>query len=128
SVIRLAEPLQVFAIDLSDKWRSSHIRDQGRQWQAASRDVARPRSPRTITFSYTWPGRIGNDMKALTMLRPVAGRACAAHGPAMWAAMIEPPVCDTPAIGRGLATTEGHRVCSRRMWTSYQWRFVRRQP
>src|SRR6185369_4374191 len=50
SVIRLAEPLQVLAIDLSNKWRSSHIRDQGRQWQAASRDVARPRSPRTIHF------------------------------------------------------------------------------
>jgi hypothetical protein len=49
-VIRLAEPLQVLAIDLSDKWRSSHIRDQGRQWRAASRDVARPKSPRTIHF------------------------------------------------------------------------------
>jgi hypothetical protein len=48
------------------------------------------------TFTYTWPGSIGNDTRALTMLRSAAGRSCPAHGPAVWAATIEPPACDTP--------------------------------
>jgi hypothetical protein len=50
------------------------------------------------TFTYTRLGRIGNDTRALTMLR--SGRSCRARGPVVWAAMIELLQATAPAIGR----------------------------
>src|SRR5215470_5185551 len=62
-VVRLAEPFQVFAIDLSDERRSWHVPDHGSErCPTAGGAPARSSSPSTIQshiYAVLWPNRIG---------------------------------------------------------------------